>query len=523
MHAETSESQELKRRALRLEYLTIGWNLGEAVLTIGLGIAAASLALVGFGTDSIIEVFASVVVVWHLAPGQRVDNPERTARALRLVAGAFLTLSVVLAVVATRDLVTQREPGESIWGIVYLGVTVLVMLGLALLKQRTGRALGSAPLLSEARMTFLDAILAGATLLGLAANAALGWWWADPAAALAVAVAAFGEARQNWIEAGENRPEAANGPLIDLDPDLELSEAEAEQLLEAWLPGPVACSGVHRLKGGMVNSVFRLEFDRPPYEAVVKVHRPDTDTFAIEAQALEHLGTKTACPVPRVYLHDGSARNVPNAFLLMEKVPGVCLDGLDLDPADRADIDRQLAEVLSDLHGHTASTWGRVGTSEQSSAWADLFANRLAEVRAQPLVAERLTPAVLASVDDAIAMARPALGDSGPPTLVHGDVWAGNLMVERRNGRWRLTGLLDPDLQFADVELELAYLEVFDTPRDAFFAAYTQHRTLRPGYEQRRLFYWLHTALLHVALFGDDFFREFTARTADKIGRIRQA
>jgi fructosamine-3-kinase len=96
-------------------------------------------------------------------------------------------------------------------------------------------------------------------------------------------------------------------------------------------------------------------------------------------------------------------------------------------------------------------------------------------------------------------------------------VWDGNLMVRRENGRWRLTGLLDPDLQFADVEFELAYLEVFDTPREAFFAAYAAHQTLRPGYERRRLFYWLHTALVHVALFGDEFFCRFTARTADSI------
>lgn len=191
---------------MRLEYATIGWNAGEAVLTIGLGIAAASLALIGFGADSLIEIFASLVVVWHLAPDHAADRPERTARALKLVAGAFLALAVVLSTLAARDLLTQREPGESIWGIVYLAITVVVMLGLALLKRRTAITLGSAPLLSEARMTFLDAILAAATLTGLAFNAAFGWWWADPTAALVVAVAAVNEARENWEEAGEHAP-----------------------------------------------------------------------------------------------------------------------------------------------------------------------------------------------------------------------------------------------------------------------------------------------------------------------------
>lgn len=193
----------LQRRALVLEYGTIVWNLGEAVLTVGLGIAAASLALIGFGGDSIIEVFASAVVVWHIAPGHAVDNPARTARALRLVAVAFALLAVVLAVLATRDLVTGRRPDESIWGIAYLSVTAVVMFGLAIAKRRIAVLLGSAPLRSEATLTFLDGILATGTTIGLTLNAALGWWWADPAAALLVAVAALNEARENWREAAE--------------------------------------------------------------------------------------------------------------------------------------------------------------------------------------------------------------------------------------------------------------------------------------------------------------------------------
>jgi divalent metal cation (Fe/Co/Zn/Cd) transporter len=191
------------RLALRLEYATIGWNLGEAVLTIALGLAAASLALVGFGTDSIIEVFASSVVVWHLSPKHPVDHPERTARALRLVAGAFGCLALVLAVVATRDLVTVRRPDESPWGIAYLAVTAVVMFALASAKRRVASRVDSAPLRSEATMTFLDGILATATTTGLALNAAVGWWWADPSAALVVAVAAANEARENWEEAAE--------------------------------------------------------------------------------------------------------------------------------------------------------------------------------------------------------------------------------------------------------------------------------------------------------------------------------
>lgn len=308
-----------------------------------------------------------------------------------------------------------------------------------------------------------------------------------------------------------------SAPLIDLQPDLELGTEEAGRLLGAWLGRPTTCSQVVPLKGGLVNSVFRLDFDQPPFRAVVKLHSADGDTFVQEARALEYLAVETSCPVPRVHLLDGSCRVIPYAFLLLEHLSGTCLQSLDLAPADRAAIDVQLAGVLGELHRHRGGNWGPLGTGSASPHWSDVFSTRLAEVRASSGIDVRLSPDVLALVDEAIDLARPELTDAGPPTLVHGDVWDGNLMVRRDNGRWRITGLLDPNLQFADVELELAYLEVFDNRREAFFTAYTERHPLRPGYERRRLFYWLHTSLLHVALFEDEFFRDFTARTAATI------
>jgi divalent metal cation (Fe/Co/Zn/Cd) transporter len=194
---------DLNRKALQLEYATIGWNVGEAALTIGLGIAAGSLALIGFGSDSIIEIFASLVVVWHLIPGHEYDHPARTALALRLVAAAFAVLAVVLVSLSIRDLVSGRRPEESPWGVAYLAVTALVMFALARAKGRLAERLDSAPLRSEASMTFLDGLLSAGTMLGLALNALFGWWWADPAAALMVGLVAANEARENWEEASE--------------------------------------------------------------------------------------------------------------------------------------------------------------------------------------------------------------------------------------------------------------------------------------------------------------------------------
>ena len=192
----------LEARAMRLEYATIAWNAIEMLISIGLGIAAGSLALVAFGLDTMIELFASGVVVWHLRHSGR-ESDQVTARALRLVARAFLLLAVVVGTGAIWALATQSAPEESPWGIVYLALTVLAMLTLGLLKRTTGRKLGSEPLAAEARMSVLDAALAFGVLIGLAANVAFGWWWADPIAALLVAGAALNEAKENLEEAAE--------------------------------------------------------------------------------------------------------------------------------------------------------------------------------------------------------------------------------------------------------------------------------------------------------------------------------
>jgi divalent metal cation (Fe/Co/Zn/Cd) transporter len=193
----------LQKVALRLEYGTIAWNIGEAMLTLALGAVASSLALIGFGAVSVVEVFASAVVVWHLLPEHEADHPVRTRLALRLVGVAFGVLAVALTLVAISDLTTGRRPDESPWGIAYLVVAAVVMFGLAVVKRRVAQQLDSEPLRSEAAMTLLDGVLATATVIGLALNAIAGWWWADPAAALLVAVAAANEARENWEAASE--------------------------------------------------------------------------------------------------------------------------------------------------------------------------------------------------------------------------------------------------------------------------------------------------------------------------------
>ncbi len=171
----------------------------EVFVTISLGIAARSLALIAFGLDSIVEVFASVVVIWYIADH---GASGRSRRALRLVSLSFATLAAYLAIASVYTLVTGEAADSSPFGIAYLAITALVMFGLARLKRLTACAADNAPLAAEASMTFLDGCLATGILAALALNAAFGLWWTDPLAAAVVAIFCAREAVGSWKEAG---------------------------------------------------------------------------------------------------------------------------------------------------------------------------------------------------------------------------------------------------------------------------------------------------------------------------------
>jgi divalent metal cation (Fe/Co/Zn/Cd) transporter len=195
MNQQVTQRQHLLRRGIRLEYATLGWNVVASVVVILAALVSGSVALGGFGLDSLIEIFASVVVVWHL---KRVAAP-RERLALRLIGFAFVGLAIYLSVQSTYAIVTHAEPATSPIGIAWLAATFLAMLTLSRLKARTGAALDNEVLSSEARVTLVDAILAGSVLSGLVLHAVLGWWWADPLAAVVIVVYALKEARQLFV------------------------------------------------------------------------------------------------------------------------------------------------------------------------------------------------------------------------------------------------------------------------------------------------------------------------------------
>jgi divalent metal cation (Fe/Co/Zn/Cd) transporter len=184
----------LLRRGLRLEYLTISWNVIEAIVAIGFGIAAGSIALVGFGFDSTIEVFAASVVIWEL----RGVDEGRERLALRLIAISFFVLTAYVGFQAIADLLNGAASHESVPGIILAAVSLVVMPVLAIAKRRTGIAMGNDPLIADSAETMLCSLLSLILLVGLLLNATVGWWWADPVAALAIAVLAFREGVEAW-------------------------------------------------------------------------------------------------------------------------------------------------------------------------------------------------------------------------------------------------------------------------------------------------------------------------------------
>lgn len=185
----------LVRRAMLLEAAIITYNLLEGVLSVAAGIMAGSVVLVGFGLDSAIEVSAALVVLWHLSRSGQEQQPAWERRVARFVGLTLLLVAAYVAVRAVYALATSSEPEESYLGIAITTASVIVMPVVSRLQASYARKIESVALLADSRETLVCTYLSAATLLGLAAHAAFGWWWADPVAALALV---YFVSREGW-------------------------------------------------------------------------------------------------------------------------------------------------------------------------------------------------------------------------------------------------------------------------------------------------------------------------------------
>jgi divalent metal cation (Fe/Co/Zn/Cd) transporter len=192
-----AERERLVRRAKQLAWLGVGWHGVEAAIAIGAGLVAGSIALVGFGADSLIESFAGFILLWRFA-ASRATSEDAEQRAQKLIAISFYVIAAYVGFEALRSLLTADRPEASWVGIGLAAITLVTMPPMAIAKVRVGEKLGSSATQSEGQQNTLCAYLSAALLVGLGANALFGLWWADPVTALVIAGVAVKEGRESW-------------------------------------------------------------------------------------------------------------------------------------------------------------------------------------------------------------------------------------------------------------------------------------------------------------------------------------
>lgn len=188
------ELTQLRRRGLWLAGISMAWTAVVAAVAIATGVVASSVALVGLGLESVIELLAAVIVIWQLGGGT-----ARESRAMRLIGATFLASAAYLAVESIKELAGRDHSGHSPAGLVVAGAALLIMPLLALAKRRTGQALANHPMLADAEETALAAAAAAAALAGVGLDTWLGWWWTVPAAGLVIAALAAAESVRLWM------------------------------------------------------------------------------------------------------------------------------------------------------------------------------------------------------------------------------------------------------------------------------------------------------------------------------------
>ncbi len=315
-----------------------------------------------------------------------------------------------------------------------------------------------------------------------------------------------------------NRPDASVLPA-----SLEAASAMATRALGR----SVAVLGRAPLAGGKINAVEVWQLEGNPGEVVVKVDlRGQTGALAREAAYLRYLKAETSLPVPEpLGLLPGAQPEGAGEALFLQRLTGRHMGLCTFSAQGETDLQVRLADTFANLHRHTRRTFGKCIEAEGSEGWVEDFRGRLeaALTGAAPRLESELVSkagAIVERLDD-------LLETDSVPAMIHGDLWANNIIVDDRDpDRPTLSGLVDPRGEFCDAEFELAYLNCFGPEWERFIARYREHHPERPGFLGRCRVYWLHSMLVHVWIFGaEKFIRragELTAQIHSKI-RAKQA
>lgn len=306
-----------------------------------------------------------------------------------------------------------------------------------------------------------------------------------------------------------------------IHPIVELTKAEAELILRQWLGEEVPCTSLRRLTGGCVNTVLEVHFEHERSPVILKLSH-GAGYGEGEYRILEYYRTHTTFPVPEPHFYDASASLVPYSYLIMQRLPGENMGEaiLWMTPRDRVRVERQIAEEVAELHTHTRERFGSFREEGTRETWAERFHRQVSDVYRENEALGLISSLRMRQIAQVLDRFDRIFDVPGKPTLVHGDIWATNIMVHRDGEGAALSGFLDASGRFAHTEYELAYLEIWNTVGDAFFEVYTQVHPLLEGYEVRRMVYWLNTLLVHVFCFKTQNYISETERLAGQLARI---
>jgi fructosamine-3-kinase len=299
-----------------------------------------------------------------------------------------------------------------------------------------------------------------------------------------------------------------------------MEKQAATEIVRRLVDPSLTVTAVTPLTGGMVNTVLEWSTDGDPPVIVAKVSTgPKPADFTGEHRALGYHrkhGT-LAVPAPLAVAAPGDLEALDGSCLLLEKVPGRNMGEARISRAGLVHLQRDMAEKIAHLHDHRRDQYGPATGEGTFQRWVDHFGPKIRYNFEK--MSEKFSPSQRQAVEDMLDHLDDWLGEFDDPTLLHGDLWATNIMVDDRDpDRPAVAAFLDGGASFHEVESELAYLLVFNTAGREFFEAYTRRHPLREGFERRCLVYWLNTIMLHVWLFGDEFLPR-CKRLADQVAQ----
>lgn len=306
---------------------------------------------------------------------------------------------------------------------------------------------------------------------------------------------------------------------------MHLDTRAATQIVRDHLDAKLNVVAVRRRHTGPVNVVYEWHTDGEPADLIAKIcDQPNDLGLHHEMAALQWYRRHTRVPAPQPYacvtdLHTatGADSAVSQTCLLMQYLPGRNLTEARLSPAGVESFQTQLAHCLLELHRHQRDTYGDELSAGTTTRWLDRFQPAMAQYFTD--VRDRLSARSQWAVGELIEKLDQWLPEFNQPTLIHGDLWTNNILVDdHKPDQPKLSGLIDCGVNFSEVEYELAYLLAFKTVNQTFFDVYTKKNPLRSGFDRRCKVYWLHTAMRHATTYGAAYLKD-CERIVDELHR----